>query len=302
MVQQSFARNLKYLPVLDEPTIWTAFNRVYTNTSAKPLDHYFVNMLLAICAVQGPTNTNKTNDQASKYLAEAVAQTTDVFRPGSVTSIQALLLLAVYAYLDSTYFDYWTLIGFASRAMVDIGMHHDPPKSSSMPRPELDLRRRVFWCVYSLDRLASMTYKRPFSFSDDSTGVASASNGSCTAGALALFKLRQIQSEFYAALYQPSSKPSYDGSEDPWAYVWRIYGKLGDWLQTSLTRVDASSASVIDLEYNASCAFLLGSSPRCPSPDAHAMSLRLQHVSRFTVLLNENGDLFYLRALESLVG
>ena len=39
---------------------------------------------------------------------------------------------------------------------VDLGLHQDPPKSVKMKDSQLDLRRRIFYSVYSLDRLASI--------------------------------------------------------------------------------------------------------------------------------------------------
>jgi hypothetical protein len=63
-----------------------------------------------------------------------------------------MLLLVQYSMLDPAHFDSWTLIGAASRAMVDLGLNVDPSKSSNTPRWKLELRRRVYHCVYALDR------------------------------------------------------------------------------------------------------------------------------------------------------
>lgn len=313
-LQDILAKILTYFPVLDELTVWSASSRLYTGSTATSLDHYFVNILLAIHAAQQTKATGQsqivgdgsggliTSSHSTHYLTCAMAHSAQVLRPGSVTSIQALLLLAAHAYLDPTHFDYWTVIGFATRAMVDVGMHHDPPKSSNMPRAELSLRRRVYWCVYSLDRLASMAYRRPFSFSDDSTGVVAPAQGTCPASAASLFQLRQMQSQAYAALYQPASAPSYDDNEDPWAYVWRTHGKMGEWLQSALRGADPAAAVVLELEYSAGCAFLLSPSPRCPVPDGHAVGLCQQHRSRFAALARDCRDLFYVDALASLAG
>ena len=54
--------------------------------------------------------------------------------------------------LDPAHFDSWQLIGFACRAVVDLGFHQDPPKGQQPDKKTLDLRRRIFYCVYSLDR------------------------------------------------------------------------------------------------------------------------------------------------------
>jgi len=35
---------------------------------------------------------------------------------------------------------------------VDLGFHQDPPKEQQTDKKTLELRRRIFYCVYSLDR------------------------------------------------------------------------------------------------------------------------------------------------------
>ncbi|MCJ1312870.1 hypothetical protein MMC25_006546, partial [Agyrium rufum] len=52
-----------------------------------------------------------------------------VLTPGSSASLQALLLLTVYALFDPRYLSPWYLVGVTSRAMADLGLHQDPTKS-----------------------------------------------------------------------------------------------------------------------------------------------------------------------------
>jgi hypothetical protein len=80
--------------------------------------------------------------------------------PGYVSQIQALVLLVQYSMLDPAHFDSWQLIGFACRAVVDLGFHQDPPKEQQTDKKTLELRRRIFYCVYSIDRqgFPSMAY------------------------------------------------------------------------------------------------------------------------------------------------
>jgi hypothetical protein len=72
--------------------------------------------------------------------------------PGYVSQIQALVLLVQYSMLDPAHFDSWQLIGFACRAVVDLGFHQDPPKEQQTDKKILEMRRKVYYCVYSLDR------------------------------------------------------------------------------------------------------------------------------------------------------
>jgi len=86
------------------------------------------------------------------HVCTALEVADSVLHPGSIWSIQAMLLLVQFSMLDPAHFDSWTLIGAASRAMVDLGLHQDPSKSSKTAKKKLELRRRVYHIVYCLDR------------------------------------------------------------------------------------------------------------------------------------------------------
>ena len=120
---------------------------------ASNLDHWNVRLVLAIAsAMKSNQRGDALYSDAVGHLCAALEVSEQVLHPGSVWSIQALLLLVIYAMMDPAHFDSWTLIGAASRMMIDLGMHQDPSKSVHMPKPKLEVRRRVFWCVYALDR------------------------------------------------------------------------------------------------------------------------------------------------------
>lgn len=121
---------------------------------------------------------------------------------GSLEELQAVLLLAGFALLRPVAPGLWYIVGVAVRLGVDLGLHYedggsidetadedtlskteqkispDPTKrrdSTAKPidakergRREWirDLRRRLWWCIYSLDRLVSVCVGRPFGISD----------------------------------------------------------------------------------------------------------------------------------------
>jgi hypothetical protein len=74
---------------------------------------------------------------------------------GYVTQLQSLLLLTQYSMIDPAHFDSWNLIGFTCRAVVDLGLHQDPPNIQQLDQEALDARRRTFYCAYALDRSAA---------------------------------------------------------------------------------------------------------------------------------------------------
>ncbi|KAL9581245.1 MAG: hypothetical protein Q9212_004007 [Teloschistes hypoglaucus] len=102
-----------------------------------------------------------------------------------------------------------------------------------MKDAQLDLRRRIFHSVYSMDRLTSLTHHRTFSFTDDSTNVVMPKLSSSifaeqpTSGhpALELIRLRQAVSPAYQSLFQ--SGP--DSVHDPWPTICAAYHEIDEW-------------------------------------------------------------------------
>lgn len=118
---------------------------------------------------------------------------------GGLEELQAVLLLAGFALLRPVAPGLWYIVGVAVRLGVDLGLHHedgadidDSPVDEAVPQEESgvdvhaskaaaaetrlqrvnaqelgrrqwvrDLRRRLWWCVYSLDRLVSTCVGRP---------------------------------------------------------------------------------------------------------------------------------------------
>lgn len=143
------------LPVLDETSLYGSVDAVYQPDpeKASSFDFWTLRMVLAISSA---TKSEQRGDvhytDAVGHVNAALEHAEDVLRPGSVAGIQAMLLLAQYSMLDPHHFDSWTLVGAASRAMVDLGMHVDPSKSAMTSKAKLEIRRRVYHCLYAIDR------------------------------------------------------------------------------------------------------------------------------------------------------
>ena len=101
---------------------------------------------------------------------------------GGLEELQAVLLLAGLALLRPVAPGLWYIIGVAVRLAVDLGLHfedidhqldnqsayNDPEESKAIGRKQWtrDLRRRLWWCVYTFDRLVSTCVGRPFGITD----------------------------------------------------------------------------------------------------------------------------------------
>lgn len=116
---------------------------------------------------------------------------------GGLEELQAVLLLAGFALLRPVAPGLWYIIGVAVRLAVDLGLHYEDGKDIDIGLEESfgddvatgdtdidrqrrensakergrrewirDLRRRLWWCTYSFDRLVSTCVGRPFGITD----------------------------------------------------------------------------------------------------------------------------------------
>lgn len=201
-------------PFFSETDLMSSLSRIYHESSSSassvsPLDVWNVRLILAIAYASSSQQKGDENDKtALQHVAAARGLASYVLHPGSISGLQALLLLVQYALVDPGHFDSWYLVGMASRLVVDLGLHCEPPRETKISKDVLDLRRRIFHCTYALDRLVSMSLDRAFSFTDDSASDVPLPESASepfssqlflrsTRPSLYLFDIRRVESAFY---------------------------------------------------------------------------------------------------------
>jgi hypothetical protein len=256
LLQHYFDNVFVQLPFFVETSFWTSVDAVYQSGGrfAKPFDHWMLRMVLAIASASVSYHYNdKSQQRAWALVTDALTYAEEVLRPGSIAGIQAILLLAQYSLVDPARFRTWYLVGMAVKVAVDLGLHQDPPTEVATDADRLDIRRRVFHCIYCLDRYAllllfdrllftnpssrglSTAMQRTFSFSDGSVKVAlpsiTTSPGApieqshiflrSPAPALHIVKIRQILSAGYQEMHCSGRDPSPQSLALIWTLCWR---------------------------------------------------------------------------------
>ncbi|KAF7180668.1 hypothetical protein CNMCM7691_009959 [Aspergillus felis] len=171
---------------------------------------------------------------------------------GALEELQAVLLLASFALLRPVAPGLWYIVGVAMRLAVDLGLHYEDgagidsvgeesldrssTKGENKAKPRIhtsergrrewvrDLRRRLWWCVYSFDRLVSCCVGRPFGISDQAistefpslfedkyitkSGIVTPPEGATSYKYAAhhYFKLRVLQSEIQDVLQHQQAR------------------------------------------------------------------------------------------------
>ncbi|KAI1107724.1 fungal-specific transcription factor domain-containing protein [Jackrogersella minutella] len=228
-------------PAFPETTLYTILDQMYSfqDRVIKDSDYWLVYMVLAIgSAAQSRAKNDDYYINGLSFVSRALQHADRALMPGYTTQIQSLILLTQYSMLDPAHFDSWYLIGFTSRAVIDLGFHQDPPPELLSDKAVLDMRRKTFYCVYSLDRSISMVHAHAFSFTDASTNVAwprpssfsrrASITGKILSGsepAFLLFQLRRGQSHWYQALFQAEPTPLPDSS----SFIWQMCQDMREW-------------------------------------------------------------------------
>jgi hypothetical protein len=99
--------------------------------------------------------------------------------------------------------------------------------------------------------------------------------------ALDLFRIREIQSEWYMDLFQSGREPW----QDPYPYIWKQYARMSEWFQdmpqSTLPAIKAGS----ELELLYSYVYILSPSPRIPHIDEYAQRLIFEHCISYSINL-----------------
>ncbi|KAH8912521.1 hypothetical protein BR93DRAFT_974007 [Coniochaeta sp. PMI_546] len=191
------------IPVLHKGDFMHMFEQAYAehNPVRGPKELYMLNMVFAIGGgiimdysprgvKQPPVDANSPGSkqcQPEEYHASAIVHLEACLSNsgGGLAELQAVLLLANFALLRPVPPGLWYIVGVAIRLAVDLGLHYEDGKDVGADLDESvsqtnevaarergrreyirDLRRRLWWCTYSFDRLVSVCVGRPFGISD----------------------------------------------------------------------------------------------------------------------------------------
>ena len=168
---------LPIYPAVYEPMVWSQLENVRKALAAVDVpvvapsfDFLIVYLLLAISAT---LSSSKSGDQ-SRCMAFSASLFEEGIRhlnirshvPSDLAGLQATLLILQYATINPRCANVWILSGAAMRSCLELGLHREPPNASELDLLTLDLRRRVFWSAYGMDRCACAALQRPLAIPD----------------------------------------------------------------------------------------------------------------------------------------
>ena len=157
--------HLQY-PFLHETSHLETIRRMYDDVEVGPAAEFQVFMVLAVGATI-LSRRAKVQLSAEGYCASAMTRIDGIFPKASLTGLQCILILQMYTLHNaSSGLSLWTLHYHCLAWVIELGLQRSIQASELSPF-EQDMRTRVFWCTYTIDRVLCTLMGRPLGISDE---------------------------------------------------------------------------------------------------------------------------------------
>ncbi|PYH45827.1 MFS transporter [Aspergillus saccharolyticus JOP 1030-1] len=239
-------------------------------TRAERFGIFKLYLVYAIGATTIKLSENLATIVPEQFYTTAIQTVPKMCEPRSVENIEAMTLLVVYHLRSASSQGMWYMVGLAMRTAIDLGLHRKANENNLDPFTA-QMRRRLFWTVYYLERVVSMSLGRPFSIADrhidlplpldvdddvHDPAVLTASPPmdriTSLTFAIYLMKLRRIDSRIQHKIYRADrSLHTLRSKMD------RLYLELEEWKQSATRRFSGSDLDYPMLHYHRALRLLI---------------------------------------------
>jgi hypothetical protein len=189
-------------------------NRFLSGLEARQF--FRVSMICAIAAANKARHDPRYSNESLSYYSEALQCVEEVTSDVSVESLQALLLLIMFALFYPRKGDIWKLLDFACRLSVELNYHSETNDEFESEK-EKRSRRAMFWGLYTVERTIGQHFGRPADLTEEIITVEYPASIHDTAtidpGMLQFvlsshyYRLTYMRSEIFRELYLPATAP-----------------------------------------------------------------------------------------------
>ncbi|KAH7038049.1 fungal-specific transcription factor domain-containing protein [Microdochium trichocladiopsis] len=124
-------------------------------------------MIYAIGAMLVRLTEKTATPPPESYYMSALQHICAAKESRTVHNIEAMLLLVLYHLRSASNHGIWYMIGLAMRTCIDLGLHRRRDEVNHHQDPlAVQMRRRLFWTIYLLERVIAISLGRPFSIPD----------------------------------------------------------------------------------------------------------------------------------------
>ncbi|KAK2760795.1 hypothetical protein FQN54_002033 [Arachnomyces sp. PD_36] len=276
------------LPTLHEPTFRQQVDEVLNGSTDQCLN-FQVRLVIAI-------SMQKISPQyaglADSYYLAALPYLEAAMTRMDLSTLQCFALIAQYSLLTPTRTSAYWVVGIAAKLCQDLGFTDEATITNSPDGPlsslEIDMRRRLFWIIMSMEYGLSHSLGRPsfFATTHDHINVKFfemvddrfiTPNGILPGGkptmkkciTIHFFKMRLLQSEIRRTLYLKKRDTPVD-DQDPW--FTNMLNKIDHWVASCPKNDEGSGLSEVWFQgrRNTMIVFLFRPSPQVPEPSFQA--------------------------------
>ncbi|GAB7354548.1 hypothetical protein MBLNU459_g5006t2 [Dothideomycetes sp. NU459] len=207
---------------------------------------YTMWMVLAIGSTARSSIMVDEESESVQYFDRAMEHFEGALSFGATGALSAILLQVSYSFFNKVGPNTWYLVGVGVRIAIGIGLHTAPsPAVQKLPLDVQEYRKRLFFCLYMMDRVVSISLGRPFGIQDHDVEIEPFANvddenilpdmilpqsqlrTSAIAVPLHILALRKISGEIFEQVYSNRNR-NLNGAERD-MILHDIHQKLIDW-------------------------------------------------------------------------
>ena len=278
-------------PLFHEPSLSMLFDEVIRETQSHA-KNFIVRMVIAISLQRLET---KWAGVADSYYLGALTFFEEVVRAMNLETLQCCILIGQYSLLTPTRTAAWYIIGLGVRLAQQLGYAEEDKivlneRGQRATPLEIDLRRRAFWAIATMDYGLAHSLGRPAAMATDQLHInvrffeqiddVYIGHDGIQPGPLSVrkwiamhfYNMRMLQLEMRRMLYlKKRDTPKSD--TDPWFKY--MEKKLDDWLHATPRDDEGSGFSEewFKGRYHTMIVLLFRPSPQVPRPSARAAML-----------------------------
>ncbi|CAF3471557.1 unnamed protein product [Fusarium graminearum] len=286
------AINLQY-PILHRPTFDSMLDQVYEQDNEDPVIRFQTFMVLAIGSAV-LSGRIRARIPAESYCLSALQYLDDLNLENSLQGAQCLLLLLVFTmHSPSVRLNVWYLNYHCIAALLDLGLQRNISAGAGISLLEQEMRARIFWVIYTFDRVIATMMGRPIGIRDEGCELRmpiglsdqqlatpyqqSMETSSEMAFAIHLFKAAKLNSEIkYIAqsIVRDSPRYAYPRVVDINDWQTTMLHQLDEWASQIPKQGDPSAVylrTTCQIRYHGLRMLLLRPSPGIPKPSNEAL-------------------------------
>ncbi|KAL4898236.1 fungal-specific transcription factor domain-containing protein [Aspergillus ambiguus] len=158
-------------PILMKKQFFSHFHRIFDlvethDPNLSPSDFAILRQIFLVLSISAWQS--RSPKECDLYYTNALecAQTTTVPENGDLPGLQSLLLTCLYLQLTRKHEEWIQISGQAVRLAQSLGLHRHS-RRFRFCAGEVELRKRIWWCVYAVDIACSIVHGLPKIIQDD---------------------------------------------------------------------------------------------------------------------------------------